>query len=55
MFDKKFELHTQAKIQDVNWERLTFSDEILTFKIVLPKSLIIQICGELWHSNFENM
>ena len=28
---KKFELHTQARIQAVSWERCTFSNEILSF------------------------
>ena len=31
MIEIKFELHIQARIQAVSWERCTFSDEILTF------------------------
>ena len=32
MIEKKFELHTPAKIQAVSWKRCTFSSEILTFR-----------------------
>ena len=57
MIEKKFELHTRARIQAVSWERFTFSNE--NFEIVPPKSrrsfMYFSNFAETLSSILENM